>query len=113
MDEEGQKRRVWHNDGVNDSAEVTDLVGVYLLHKIGEKFPEIVGGGLYRDDALFIVEKFSNGQIERTGEKNDNREWKNKNITEKTNRKMERKDERRNRKREHGVIKSKVIRRNI
>ena len=42
--------------GAKDSAEVTDLVGIYLLHKLAEEFPE-VGGGLYRDDILLTVVK--------------------------------------------------------
>ena len=37
--------------GAKDSAEITDLVGIFLLAKLGERFPE-VGGGLYRDDVL-------------------------------------------------------------
>ena len=40
--------------GARDSAEITDLVGVYLLWKLGEEFPNL-GGGLYRDDILLIV----------------------------------------------------------
>ena len=40
--------------GAKDSAEITDLVGVYLLWKLGEEFPKL-GGGLYRDDILLIV----------------------------------------------------------
>ena len=45
--------------GANDSAQISDLVGLYLLHKIGEEFPEL-GGGLYRDDDLFTVTGHSN-----------------------------------------------------
>ena len=37
--------------GARDSAEMTDLVGMYLLWKLGDEFPQ-VGGGLYRDDIL-------------------------------------------------------------
>ena len=37
--------------GASDSAQVTDLVGIYLMHKLGDEFP---GGGVYRDDALLI-----------------------------------------------------------
>ena len=35
--------------GANDSAEITDLVGIYLLKKLGERFPDL-RGGLYRDE---------------------------------------------------------------
>ena len=54
--------------GANDSAQISDLVGLYLLHKIGEGFPEL-GGGLYRDDALFTVTGHSNVKIERVTKK--------------------------------------------
>ena len=44
--------------GAKDSAEVTDLVGIYILHKLAEEFPEVTGG-LYRDDILLTVVKNS------------------------------------------------------
>ena len=37
--------------GSSDSAEVSDLVGLYLLNLFQIKFPKL-SGGLYRDDAL-------------------------------------------------------------
>ena len=50
--------------GAKDSAEVTDLVGIYLLYGLAEEFPEITGG-LYRDDILFTVVRHSKVMIER------------------------------------------------
>ena len=50
--------------GSKDSAEITDLVGVFILHKIGLEFPGIRGGGLYRDDILLTVVNCSNVVIE-------------------------------------------------
>ena len=50
--------------GSSDSAEITDLVGVYLLDRLGDEFQE-VGGGLYRDDILLVVKGLSNSQVER------------------------------------------------
>ena len=37
--------------GASDSAEVSDLVGLYILNLFQQKFPKLAGG-LYRDDAL-------------------------------------------------------------
>ena len=37
--------------GANDSSEVSDLVGLFILHELGTYFTNI-GGGLYRDDGL-------------------------------------------------------------
>ena len=51
--------------GASDSAQVTDLVGIYLMHKLGVKFPGM-GVGLYRDDALFTVIGHSNVGIDRS-----------------------------------------------
>ena len=51
--------------GAKDSAEITDLVGIYLLWKLGDEFPDI-GGGLYRDDVLLIVSKYSKVKIQRS-----------------------------------------------
>ena len=50
--------------GSKDSAEITDLVGVFILHKIGLEFPGIRGGGLYRDDILMTVVNCSNVGVE-------------------------------------------------
>ena len=54
--------------GAKDSAEITDLVGVYLLWKLGDELPDL-GGGLYRDDVLLIVSKYSRVGIERLTKK--------------------------------------------
>ena len=54
--------------GAKDSAEITDLVGIYLLHKLGISFSE-AQGGLYRDDILLIVLDHSKGEIERLKKK--------------------------------------------
>ena len=40
--------------GASDSAEITDVVGVFLLHNLCTEFPSL-GGGLYSDDALFTL----------------------------------------------------------
>ena len=50
--------------GSSDSAEITDLVGVYLLDRLGDEFRE-VGDGLYRDDILLVVEGMNNSQLVR------------------------------------------------
>ncbi|XP_029653623.1 GATA zinc finger domain-containing protein 14-like [Octopus sinensis] len=49
--------------GSPDSAEVTDLVGMYLLDNFSREFPELKGG-LYRDDALFCVRNTSNRRLD-------------------------------------------------
>lgn len=49
--------------GASDSAQASDLVGIYLLCKLHEDIPEI-GGSLYRDDALFLVRKPTPRQLE-------------------------------------------------
>ena len=54
--------------GARDSAEITDLVGIYLLWKLKTRFPDI-GGGLYRDDVLLTVFKYSKVGIERLTKK--------------------------------------------
>lgn len=41
-----------------DSAQLTDLVGIYLLSIVHDEFTEIEGG-LNKDDALLIVENLS------------------------------------------------------
>ena len=50
--------------GSTDSAQITDLVGLYLLDSLAEEFPEL-RGGLYRDDALFVLNKLSGPGMER------------------------------------------------
>ena len=50
--------------GANDGAEVCELVGLYLLHRIGEFHPSS-HHGLYRDDGLMMVEGMSKRQMER------------------------------------------------
>ena len=54
--------------GITDSAQVTDLVGLYLIHELALEFPELEGGA-YRDDALFIVKNKSASKIERLKKK--------------------------------------------
>lgn len=44
--------------GGGDSEDETDLVGLFLLKENKSTFPYI-GGGLYRDGALFIVKNYS------------------------------------------------------
>lgn len=51
--------------GSADSAQVTDLIGIFLLKNLADKFPQLIGG-LYRDDALFVLRNASKSQIERT-----------------------------------------------
>ena len=50
--------------GATDSAQVTDLVGLYLIHELALGFPELQGGA-YRDDALFIVKYLSKCRLNR------------------------------------------------
>ena len=50
--------------GATDSAQTTDLVGLYLLHELALEFPELEGGA-YRDDLLCIVKNKSTNQVER------------------------------------------------
>ena len=38
--------------GASDSAQVTDLVGIYLLHKLEEEFPEL--GMVYTEMTHFL-----------------------------------------------------------
>ena len=40
--------------GDNDSAQVTDLVGLYILNRMALEFPQLYGG-LYRDDGLLVL----------------------------------------------------------
>lgn len=40
--------------GSSDSAQITDLVGLFLLAQIKDKFPN-VAGGQYRDDGLIVI----------------------------------------------------------
>ncbi|XP_029651259.1 putative uncharacterized protein DDB_G0279653 [Octopus sinensis] len=54
--------------GSSDSAEITDLVGAYLLKCIKREIPELQGG-LYRDDALFVIPSNSKSSIERIRKK--------------------------------------------
>ena len=42
--------------GSYDVAEICELVGVYLIHQIKEKFPQL-DFGLYRDDGLGCYKK--------------------------------------------------------
>lgn len=47
---------------VPDSAQVTHLVGLYLLSQIGGFFPNLFGV-LYRDDALFVIQECSGTRL--------------------------------------------------
>ncbi|GAB1604561.1 hypothetical protein Ahia01_000737600 [Argonauta hians] len=40
--------------GSDDSAQVTDIVGIYILHEIQNRFPQLEGGA-YRDDFLLVT----------------------------------------------------------
>ena len=51
--------------GSHDGAEVCELVGLYLLHQMREKFP-LVDFGLYRDDGLGCYKKLPGPVMERT-----------------------------------------------
>ncbi|GAB1597579.1 hypothetical protein Ahia01_000034400, partial [Argonauta hians] len=50
--------------GAQDSAQVTDLVGLYILRRISRELPYLLGGG-YRDDFLFLVNT-TNRNYEKT-----------------------------------------------
>ena len=50
--------------GSYDGCEVCELVGLYILHKIKTKFPEI-DFGLYRDDGLGIIKRTPKTKLER------------------------------------------------
>ncbi|XP_036355885.1 probable serine/threonine-protein kinase DDB_G0283337 [Octopus sinensis] len=54
--------------GSSVSAEVTNLVGAYLLKCIRNEIPELQGG-LYRDDTLFVVHSNNKSHIERIKKK--------------------------------------------
>ena len=43
--------------GSHDGAEVCELVGLYLLHQMREKFP-LVDFGLYSDDGLSCYKSY-------------------------------------------------------
>jgi len=51
--------------GSYDGAEVCELVGLFLLHQMREKFPDI-NFGLYRDDGLGFTTNLPPSQLERT-----------------------------------------------
>ncbi|XP_014780528.1 GATA zinc finger domain-containing protein 14-like, partial [Octopus bimaculoides] len=51
--------------GSSDSAQATDLVGLYILHQLRSHFPNICGG-LYRDDALLLTKAINKSSLERT-----------------------------------------------
>lgn len=48
----------------SDSAQVTDLVGLYNLYQIGDAFPSLVSD-LYRDGALLAIHKCSGTRLNR------------------------------------------------
>ena len=50
--------------GSYDGAEICEIVGLYILHKLGEKYgKERIG--LYRDDGLACFENTSGPEVER------------------------------------------------
>ena len=50
--------------GSFDGCEVCELVGLLILHKVREKFPNLTFG-LYRDDGLGVHKKLSGTNVER------------------------------------------------
>ena len=50
--------------GSYDGCEVCELVGLYILHKMNEKFPEL-NTGLYRDDGLSALKRTPKTKLER------------------------------------------------
>ena len=50
--------------GSYDGCEVCELVGLYVLHRIKEKFPEI-DFGLYRDDGLGALKRTPKTKLEK------------------------------------------------
>lgn len=52
-------------EGSYDGAEVCELVGLYLLHKLQPLFPNNSSVGLYRDDGLAAVDNLSGPQQDR------------------------------------------------
>ena len=51
--------------GSFDGAETCELVGLFLLHQMREKFVDI-NFGLYRDDGLGFTNNINPSQLERT-----------------------------------------------
>lgn len=51
--------------GSSDSAQVTDLIGLFLLNTIADEIP-IARGGLYRDDGLLVLNNVPNRMMEKT-----------------------------------------------
>ena len=49
--------------GSYDGAEISELIGIYVLHKIKESFGDMLIG-LYRDDCLLVIDG-TNSDIER------------------------------------------------
>ena len=54
--------------GAFDGAQLTDLVGLYLLHILGNEIPEIEFG-FYRDDGLGIHRRIPANQLDRIKKK--------------------------------------------
>ena len=54
--------------GAFDGAQITDLVGLYILNELKEKIPEIEFG-LYRDDGLGIHRRIPPSQIDKIRKK--------------------------------------------
>ena len=54
--------------GAYDGAEMTDLVGIYILHRLSQVVPEIEFG-LYRDDGLGVHKRIPKTQLEQIKKK--------------------------------------------
>ena len=54
--------------GSYDGCELCELVGLYVIHKMKQKFPEI-NFGLYRDDGLGTITKTPKSELERLNKK--------------------------------------------
>ena len=59
--------------GSYDGCELCELVGLYVLHRLKEKFPEI-DFGLYRDDGLGVLKRTPKTKLEREREREIERE---------------------------------------
>ena len=55
--------------GSYDGAQVTDLVGLFILHKLKQEIPQI-NFGLYRDDGIGIHRRIPKTQMNKIVEKN-------------------------------------------
>ena len=64
MDKKGGGKDFDVTMGSFDGAEICEVVGLYILHELGEKYgKERIG--LYRDDGLACFENASDPEVER------------------------------------------------